>query len=405
MPRRSPPPSASITKLLRSLVDTPSRAGEDALGPVLTRIEAWFDERGLPHRRLCAADGTPLGLHAEVVGRAPLPRGAKPPFYLLNATLDTAGFGDRATWQHRPDRARAQGGWLYGRGVADSKAGAAIFAHLFAAFAARPEAYAGRLGLLFDLEEHSGSFAGARRYFEAKPAPRPDGVLIGYPGIDRLIVGSRGFLRARIVVPGVAAHSGGSTQRGVNAVLRAARLVEALHAAKLPKAAPARSGFDRPPQLTVTSLHGGHGYTQVPDRCELTVDLRLTPRFDDAAARVLVAGVVDELDRAHDPALASRIDWQPGWPPYRVDAAHPMLRAMREAARQTLGQELPCAVAGPSNIGNYLAARDIPALCGFGVRARNLHAADECMELATIAPVYRTYETALQRLLGGLPGA
>lgn len=401
MPRRSPPPSASITKLLRSLVDTPSRAGEDALGPVLTRIEAWFDERGLPHRRLCAADGTPLGLHAEVVGRAPLPRGARRPFYLLNATLDTAGFGDRATWRHRPDRARAQGGWLYGRGVADSKAGAAIFAHLFAAFAARPEAHAGRLGLLFDLEEHGGSFAGARRYFEAKPAPRPDGVLIGYPGIDRLIVGSRGFLRARIVVPGVAAHSGGSTQRGVNAVLRAARLVEALHAAKLPKAAPARSGFDRPPQLTVTSLHGGQGYTQVPDRCELTVDLRLTPRFDDAAARARVAAIIDRLDREHDPALATRIDWQPGWPAYRIGAADPMLRAMREAARHTLGQELPCVVAGPSNIGNYLAARDIPALCGFGVRARNLHAADECMELATIAPAYLTYEAALQRLLGG----
>lgn len=395
---RPPPPSASITKLLRALVDTPSRAGEDALGPVLERVEAWFDERRLPHRRLRATDGRPLGLHAEFAGSAPPPRGAKRPFYVLNATLDTAAFGDRATWRHRPDRARAVGGWLYGRGAADSKAGAAIFAHLFAAFAARPETCAGRLGLLLDLEEHSGSFAGARRYFEARPAPRPDGVLIGYPGLERLIVGSRGFLRARIVVPGVAAHSGGSTQRGVNAVLRAARLVDALHAQKLPAAA---GRFDKPPQLTVTSVHGGQGYTQVPDRCELTVDLRLTPRFDDDAARRLLARLIERADRGQPAELACRIDWQPGWPAYRVDPRDPMLRAMREAAHQVLGEALPCAVAGPSNIGNYLAARGIPALCGFGVRARHLHAADECMELATIAPVYRTYETALERLLRG----
>ena len=58
----------------------------------------------------------------------PAPRGAKRPFYVLNATLDTAAFGDRATWQHRPDRARAQGGWLYGRGAADDKAG--VMAHV-----------------------------------------------------------------------------------------------------------------------------------------------------------------------------------------------------------------------------------------------------------------------------------
>ena len=59
----------------------------------------------------------------------------------------------------------------------------------------------------------------------------------------------------------------------------------------------------------------------------------------------------------------------------------------------------PREVAGPSNIGNYLASLSIPALCGFGPRGEQLHASDERVELASIAPVYRIYEDALLELL------
>lgn len=45
-------------------------------------------------------------------------------------------------------------------------------------------------------------------------------------------------------------------------------------------------------------------------------------------------------------------------------------------------------VAGPSNIGNYLAALGTEATCGFGVIYRNLHGADEAIEMASIPLVY-----------------
>jgi succinyl-diaminopimelate desuccinylase len=56
-------------------------------------------------------------------------------------------------------------------------------------------------------------------------------------------------------------------------------------------------------------------------------------------------------------------------------------------------------VVGPSNIGNYLAGLGVPALCGFGVRGEGVHASDERVDLASIAPVWRIYRGALQRLL------
>jgi succinyl-diaminopimelate desuccinylase len=62
-------------------------------------------------------------------------------------------------------------------------------------------------------------------------------------------------------------------------------------------------------------------------------------------------------------------------------------------------------IAGPSNIGNFLAAKGIPATAGFGVRYRGLHAADESVELASIPQVAATYALAVSRLLDGSPNS
>jgi succinyl-diaminopimelate desuccinylase len=397
-PRRAAPVE-SIVELLTALVRTPSRAGEDSPGPVLAVVERWFAHRGLALQRVARADdGEVLGLYAELSGAAPRTTGSGGAYYILDATLDTAGFGDRDTWRHVPSDATLVDGWLVGRGTADSKAGAAIFCHLYADLAQRRDRFAGRLGLLLDVDEHSGGFGGARAFFDAPRGARPDGVLIGYPGLERIVIGSRGFLRARIGVAGIAAHSGGTTQRGVNAVSRAARLIVELEGAGF-GAGSASSGFDRPPQLTVTAVHGGRGYAQVPDRCEIDLDLRLTPAFDADAARAAVLAVLARHDAGCVEAPATRIHWRDGWPAYRLPDRHPMVAAMRAAAHAVLGHELPTAVVGPSNIGNYLASIGIPALCGFGVVGRNLHAADEAIDVASIEPAYRVYEQALLRLL------
>jgi succinyl-diaminopimelate desuccinylase len=395
--RPRPAPVETIVVLLRELVRIPSRAGEDPLGPVLQCVEAWFRERGLPFHPLRGPDGEALGLYAEVRGT-----GGDGPWTVLDATLDTAGFGNPATWSRPPTSAVLEGGWLHGRGSADSKAGVALFAHLLQDFAAEPQAFAGRLGVLFDLDEHSGRFGGARAFFDRPfdggPPPRPDGVVIGYPGMDRIVTGGRGFLRARLALHGIAAHSGAARQRGLNAIDRALALAQTLAAAPLP----ADGGFPLPPQLTWTGIHAGDGgYSQVPDLCELRLDLRLTPAFDDSAARALVEGVVRQCDAAQPAAAATRIEWLPGWPAYRVADTHPMVVALRDAARTELGADLPTAVVGPSSIGNYLAGLGVPALCGFGVRHLNIHAADECVALDSIEPVYRIYRRALRQLQRG----
>ena len=382
----------SIVDLTQRLVRVPSRAGVDPYEPIAAIVDKWLRAAGIDCKSL-QTSGKTVGLCAAIAG------GSGDAVYMLNATLDTAGFGNESQWQDAPTSGTIRDWRLCGRGSADSKVGAAIFCHLLGDFARHIAGLRGTLVLLLDLDEHTGGFAGVRRYFaEDSDLPRPEGVFIGYPGNDKIGVGGRGFTRARLMVHGKAAHSGSSREHGVNAVLRAAALSQALAASSLP--AEGDGGFPLAPQLTVTAISGGESYAQVPDHCELEIDVRLTPAFDDRAARATVHRVVDAFDReAPEGIAATDIHWQSGWPAYRIPDGTPMLRALSDAAKAQFGRSIPAAVAGPSNIGNFLATLQIPAISGFGVTYHGIHAADEWIEIASILPVYRAYRGALQTLL------
>jgi succinyl-diaminopimelate desuccinylase len=383
----------SITALLQALVRIPSRAGEDDLDRVCRFLEDWLRARQVPFHPLTTQLGRRLGLYAEARGRA-----GSGPWTILNATLDTAGFGDRAAWSCDPTSAEMRDGWLYGRGSADSKAAVSLFSHILQDLLARRD-FAGRVGVLFDCDEHSGQFGGAHAFFDHPHgdagAPRPDGVLIGYPGMDRIVNGCRGFLRSKVTVHGVAGHSGASRQRGINAISRAAELARRLESLAVP---PATEAFPLAPQLTITSIEGGsRTFSLIPDLCEFRLDVRLTPSFTLEGARLAIEDTVVRFDAESPRTAATTIEWHGGWPAYQVPTSHPLVQSLRDATRDELGTELPTDVVGPSNIGNYLASLGIPALCGFGVKAEGIHAADERIELDSIEPVHRVYRNALRR--------
>jgi succinyl-diaminopimelate desuccinylase len=385
----------SVVELLRDLVRIPSRGRLDPYDPVLKLVGSWLADRGLAWRYLHDEQGDLVGLVCDVVGGRPGPR------YVLDACADTAPFGDEAAWRHPPTSAVVEDGWLYGRGSADSKAAIAIFSHLAARLRQQVEQLAGTVTLLFDADEHTGRFGGARRYFSGPDVPDDvAGVMIGYPGPDHVVVGCRGFLRAAITVTGTAGHSGSSKPVSGNAVEKAAELVHRLVHAELPTVA--SEAFPLPPKLTVTAVHGGEasgGYTIVPDRCMVHVDVRLTPAFDAAAATTLLEQEAMAVDREHPTTRQTLLEVVGTWPAYRLDSRSLLSRALLHAADRATGRAPRPKVAGPSNIGNYLAELGIEATAGFGVAYRNAHGTDECIELSTIPSVQAAYHEAVVTLL------
>jgi succinyl-diaminopimelate desuccinylase len=56
-------------------------------------------------------------------------------------------------------------------------------------------------------------------------------------------------------------------------------------------------------------------------------------------------------------------------------------------------------IAGPSNIGNYLAGLGIQATAGFGVDHKGLHGTDERIRIGSIPSVQAAYHQACLTLL------
>ena len=381
---------ADVVKLTRELVRVPSRGGIDSYDPVLETMAAWLGEHGLTCRRLACPEGATVALTCEVPGSRPGPR------YVLDACLDTAPFGDEAVWAYPPVSGEITDGWLHGRGASDSKAGAAIFAHVAARLRDMAGGFGGSVVLLFDVDEHTGGFGGAKAYFEGGNAPsRVDGVMIGYPGLDHVITGGRGVLRARVRVRAIAGHSG-SSQAAAGAIAKAADLVRELRAAPLP--GPAGPGFPLPARLTVTAIEGGEGYSMVPDLCSINVDVRLTPALDAPAASALLRGAAAKIDAAWPGTPPADVEIATRWPPYALPDGSPLRDALLQAAARA-GLAPEAKVAGPSNIGNYLAGLGIPATAGFGVDYRRLHGTDERIRLDSIPLVQAAYHWALLTLL------
>jgi succinyl-diaminopimelate desuccinylase len=380
----------SVVELTQRLVRIPSRAGIDPCEPILATLEQWFDQRELPLRRLRDSGGATAAVVCDVEGGQPGPR------YVLDACVDTAPFGNEEAWTHPPLSGRIEGGWLYGRGSSDSKAGVAIFSHLAARLTRAAALLRGTLTVLFDADEHSGGFLGARTYFAGQEAPGDvAGVMIGYPGPRSVVIGGRGILRVRLDVYGVAGHTAGR-QPTSNAITKAAELVTALARLQLPDGV--MEDFPQPPKLTVTAIGGGEGYSVVPDVCRLNVDVRLTPSFDADAAEAVVRRAVADVDGRWPGTRETAVAIEQRWPPFRLRDDCRLSRALLDAAGE-VGLHAEPKVAGPSNIGNYLVSLGIDATAGFGVEYQNLHATDEGIRLDTIPAVQAAYHLAVLRLL------
>lgn len=389
----------SIVRLTQELVRIPSRAAIDRYDDIISHLESWLRHHGIKSERLQIKPRR--GRKRNLGLTAILGQPQRGPMYALDATIDTAPFGERSAWRHgTPTSAVIDNGWLYGRGTADSKSGIAIFCHVAATLAPESHAFKGSLAIVFDGDEHTGRFAGMQQFVKSMTPRfgRLDGVMVGYPGNDSIGIGSRGFLRAVVTIHGESAHSGASDNRGANAIVKASKLVNDLHAFALPHA---EDAFPLPPKLTVTCIRGGgEDFSSIPDRCTLSVDIRLTPSFDAPRARALLRDALVAIDRTHPTPELTQMEILPGsWPAYQLSADSRVAGVLVASAEAVFGVRPRLRVVGPSNIGNYLASEGVDATSGFGVTYRNIHATNECIEIESIDRVYRTYLTAVRALL------
>jgi glutamate carboxypeptidase len=266
---------------------------------------------------------------------------------------------------------RVVGGWAYGPGVLDMKAGVVM---ALAAMKLVREADAGRpVVLLLSGDEETGSrhsrelieqiAKGCRAVFVLEPAQGPQAAYK---------TARKGVGQFRLEISGVPSHSGVDFGAGNSAVRELAWQIEQISAL---------TDVDRGTTLNVGVVGGGTQSNVVAAAAWAEIDLRVKTIADaEAVTRQL------QSLKPRDPQCTLRLTGGLNRPPMERTVGTAVLFAQAKALAAELGFALEEAATGGGSDGNFTSALGVPTLDGMGGIGRGAHAEDESIRIDALVP-------------------
>lgn len=300
------------------------------------------------------------------------------PTIALNAHFDTVPV-DESAWAYEPFDAVVDAGRLYGRGAADSKG--RIASYTLAARALHeadllPEA---TVVLAITADEETGGAAGPG-YLTTDGGFHPEYAIVeGY--IGEVWHAAAGVVHYRVTVTGAAAHAGVNPGGGANAIVGAARIIDALddYNSDLLTRESSVAGIESP-TCTTGTIEGGVKTNVVPARCSFTVDQRVPPDFEMSALEAEFQDVVDAV--ALPSGTASSVEVVLRAQPHHASPDARQVQAVAENAGAILEQSVPVrGTRGFTDARFFDAAGAAVVNFGPGDEASNPHGADESIAL------------------------
>jgi acetylornithine deacetylase len=368
--------AAALSSLLRDLVAidsvnpslVPGARGEATAAKF---VQGWLGARGIAAQFQEATDDPRIS-RPNVVARIGGSAGQTPAL-LLVAHLDTVGAGDMPD----PFTPREANRRLYGRGALDIKSGVAAICAAAAALAHNPAALNKPLLIAAVVDEECNSL-GTQKLVTEHTA---QAAVVLEPTDLQLCVAHKGYAWLEVETRGRAAH-GSRPEEGRDAILHMGRVLAQIEQLDRQLAA-------RPPHplLGRASVHaslirGGHELSSYPAQCRLHVERRTLPGESGETVVQELHAILRELAAA-DAAFDARAQLQSSRAAYEIAPQAPVAAALAGALQQVTGG---CAVAGMSFWTDtaLLGAAGIPGVV-FGPRGRGLHAAEEYVELESVA--------------------
>jgi len=342
--------------------------------------------------------------------------GARPGHHLvLNGHIDVFPADElNERWTHGPWSGVIAGGKIYGRGVADMKAGTSASIFTYRYLHRVHERLAGRLTLTAVSDEETFGPWGARYLMEHHPEVHGDCLLNGEPSSPLTIrFGEKGPLWLRFTVRTLGAH-GAYTHLTPSATKIAARIIVDLEdlttvqaavpidvADALAGAAAAIDEAQGPgakdilQQVTVNIgvIHGGQKVNMVPGTCWFEADIRLPPGVGKDA----VMARVQAIAARYPEATMEEINFSA---PSVCDPNHAMVRILRANAR-ALGRPEPAPIVSLGGTDARLwRQRGIPGLV-HGPFPRGMAQADEHVEIEEYLHIVRMHVLSAFDYLSG----
>lgn len=307
----------------------------------------------------------------------------------FESCLDTVPVGDLSKWKYSPLKGVIKGKRMYGRGVADSKIGIAIFCYLAEILYKNPE-FKGNIILGFDADEQSGKFTGIKDILKEKP--KADICILGYQGMDEISIGGRGWLRLKIKTKGRSAHTGARFKKGINAIHKMVDVIEILKEMKLSdKKEPF---FEYGSNLNVSFVGGGTAINIVPDKCEIKVDIRLLP---SQTKKEILEKINDKLRklRKRDPNFFCKVEVLQYQSAFLTSPQNTFVKILQKTAKKILKRKIPLTSSGGGSVGNVISKLGIPIINSFGCECDNIHAPNEWVNINNIPEVFEIYRKSI----------
>jgi acetylornithine deacetylase len=332
----------------------------------------------------------------DVVGDRPnviatLPGDTGQPTVVLEAHLDTVPAPADGL------AVRREGRRLHGRGSCDTKGSLAAMivtaARLARQSGPRPTV------IVAGVVDEEYVMRGAAALLDALPTV--SGVVIGEPTSLVPVRANNGFIRVRVQVRGVAAHS--SSGQGTNAILDAARVIATLDEQlgdRLRRQVHALTGSAL---LSPTMVTGGTAPNIVPNRCAVTFDRRLAPGESVKQALDEMQGVLDPLRNQgidvtlEDPIVALVAAETP--------ATNLLVRAAEDAVARVTGQRHESEGVGGSTDACYLnGVGGLPCVVLGPGSMDQAHVDDEWVDLDEVGAAADIYTKLVMTLGSGMEG-
>lgn len=316
--------------------------------------------------------------------------------FALIGHIDTVAEGSATSWAYPPFEAQIHNGRMFGRGVADNKAG--IACGLYTLVLLRelglidPKTQSAMVAGVADEEAGACSTLGVRYLLDSQRL-KAKGAIYTYTS-DIVCIGHRGLLRLEISTKGESIHAGidawHNKTSGLNAVIALADIV--LRLEKLKVETKSYPGFENL-GFTITPgtiFKGGDYESIVPESASTIVDIRLLPGMDGQEIIEKVKAVILAVEKER-PGLKTAIEKKVDIPGAAIALDHPLARIAQDYTEIYTGKRWDAAGAGPGNEGYMLIGAGIPTLCGFGATGGNPHAPDEWVLLSSLPVTIAIY--------------
>jgi len=382
-------PTEQLVDTLVALLDTPSAVPEGDTVAVCALIAAELRSEGYDPQ-IVGPEGGP----ANVVARI----GSGAPEIVLCTHIDTIGPGTVENWSVDPFAGTVKDGRVYGVGAENCKGAAAVLLAIAQTIAREGGPRRGSVVFAFVGDEENLSDGGAG-YLRSAGVVKPDLLVLSGPSGFELGCEERGVVWLRVDVRGEAFHAG-SPARGDNALLRAARLVNALEAELQPRLATRRDALFES-TMAITTFRAGQDINTVPDHARFEIDRRTLPGEEAGDAIAEVRAVLEEAGEPEGSWQIQTLVESNGFEPGRDG---PGIDAHLRAVEELLGYTPPFLVSEGASDGRHF-ARDGIEILNFGAGlGERCHAPDEYMEIADLERGYAVQLRALEILCDGWSG-